>query len=112
MVSGRDEAPLPEPTPADLLALDIDLRLGPEVWVAASECDGWDEGECGALVRFAYGRGYHDALTERDRAKLCRDHGDEWTPVAKARCWDLPADASPEIIERNRKVEAVKAQRT
>jgi len=62
------------PTPADLLALDIDLRLA-ELWSATSEVDHWHEEQLWALLRFAYGRGYHDALTESQRGRLCQEHG-------------------------------------
>jgi hypothetical protein len=63
------------PAPEDLLALDIDLRLGVEVWAAASDFDDWDEVQFWTFLRFVYGRGYHHALTERQRGQLCRDHG-------------------------------------
>jgi hypothetical protein len=60
----------------ELLNLDIDLRIGVDAWaeVWAGTFQRSDE-LLFALLRFAYGRGYHDALTEPVRGKLCRDHG-------------------------------------
>lgn len=74
-VASRDETPHTEPTAVDLLQLDIDLRIGADLWVEASEIGEWNEERLWAFLRFAYGRGYHDALTEPQRGKLCRDHG-------------------------------------
>jgi hypothetical protein len=63
-----------KPSAPDLLELDIDLRLGTEVWLEV-ELGEWTLARVGALLRFAYGRGYCDALTEAEPGKLCRDHG-------------------------------------
>ena len=71
----RDETPPAEPTATDLLQLDIDLRIGADLWAEASQIGEWNEERLGAVLRFAYGQGYHDALTEPQRGKLCRDHG-------------------------------------
>src|SRR4051795_578645 len=63
-------------TPEESLELDIDFRISADAW-----CDIWrpldrcDASVLACLLRFAYGRGYCDALTEADRGKLCRDHG-------------------------------------
>lgn len=64
-----------EPSAADLLHLDIDVRIGVDVWVQLWEAEEWDDDVLGAALRFAYGLGYYDALTESPRGKLCRDHG-------------------------------------
>lgn len=75
MVSGRGANASPEPTPADLLDLDIDLRIGLDVWAQLWEVREWDYDVLGSVLRFAYGLGYYDALTEDERGTLCRDHG-------------------------------------
>lgn len=75
MVSGRGTNASPEPTPADLLHLDIDLRIGVDVWSQLWEAREWDYEMLGAVLRFVYGLGYYGALTEDQRGKLCRDHG-------------------------------------
>ena len=62
----------PTPSSTDLLELDIDARLG-EIWLEAWK--GADVDGIGSLLRFAYGRGYCDALIEPERGRLCRDHG-------------------------------------
>jgi hypothetical protein len=64
-----------EPTEADLLDLDIDLRIGVEAWVELWTAEEATDALLSALLRFAYGRGYNDALTEPRRGQLCRDHG-------------------------------------
>lgn len=64
-----------EPTSADLLELDIDLRIGVEAWTELWTTEEASESLLSALLRFAYGRGYVDALSEPIRARLCRDHG-------------------------------------
>jgi hypothetical protein len=63
-----------EPTAADLLHLDVDTRLGAYLWTQLWE-DEWDEEMVSTALRFAYGLGYSDALTENQRGKLCLDHG-------------------------------------
>jgi hypothetical protein len=73
---GEPDEPIGEPSKTDSLDLDIDLRLGLDVWTWL-----WSEGEASdrtvvaCLLRFAYGRGYYDALIEPQRGKLCLDHG-------------------------------------
>ncbi len=75
MDSDRDEPPAEaRPTPGDLLALDVDLRLYAVLLDAWAETNP-DERTAAAFLRLAYGRGYCDALTERYRGQLCRDHG-------------------------------------
>jgi hypothetical protein len=64
----------PQPGPADLLALDIDVRLV-DVWPEAWKSGEWGSAHAAAVLRLAYGRGYCDALTEGDRGRLCLDHG-------------------------------------
>ena len=64
-----------EPSPRDLLELDIDLRIGADIWSEAMEIDAWSGEQLGAFFMFAYGRGYRDALIESQRGQLCRDHG-------------------------------------
>jgi hypothetical protein len=61
--------------PEDLLYLDIDLRIGVDGWTQVWGIDDWDDEQLAAVLRFAYGRGYLEALTEPERGKLCRDHG-------------------------------------
>ena len=62
------------PTRNELVALDIDLRLHDLVVKAlARTC--WDGAILASYLRFAYGAGYYDALTESERGQLCRDHG-------------------------------------
>lgn len=63
-----------EPSPEELLRLDIDLRLE-EPWRTVFELEEFDDDLVGALLRLAYGIGYHDALTESEPGKLYRDHG-------------------------------------
>jgi hypothetical protein len=65
---------LMRPTVPDLLELDIDTRLA-EVWFQVWAQGEWSFTELGPLLRFAYGRGYSDALSEPERGQLCRDHG-------------------------------------
>ncbi len=62
-----------------VLELDLDLRLGAAMLdaLAWAPCD---EDYVAAMLRFAYGRGYEDALLELPRGKLYRDHG---IPVPK-----------------------------
>lgn len=62
-----------------VLELDLDLRLGTALLdaLAWAPCD---EDYVAAMLRFAYGRGYQDALLESPRGKLYLDHG---IPVPK-----------------------------
>jgi hypothetical protein len=62
-----------EPSAEDLLHLDIDVRIGADLWALGIE--EYDDEVLGAVLRFAYGRGYYDALSEPQRGQLCRDHG-------------------------------------
>jgi hypothetical protein len=64
-----------EPTTENLLHLDIDLRLGAGLWREVWTDEERDDEGLGALLWFAYGKGYTDALTEVQRGKICRDHG-------------------------------------
>ena len=58
------------------LDLDIDLRIGVDVWedVWASP-EETDDTLLASLLRFVYARGYNDALVEPQRGQLFRDHG-------------------------------------
>lgn len=58
-----------------LLEMDIDCRLGPELWQQAAEVDEWTLDLVATFMRAAFGRGYTDALTEPVPATLCRQHG-------------------------------------
>ncbi len=60
---------------SELLATDIDLRIGADLLAEVWNAGDWSDELVLALARFAYGRGYCDALTEVERGKLCRDHG-------------------------------------
>ena len=62
------------PSPIDLLELDIDLRLA-DLWREAYEIDEWKLDIVAAFIRAAYGKGYCDALTEADPGSLCHEHG-------------------------------------
>jgi hypothetical protein len=78
MASGRpptDETPSAEPTAEDLLCLDIDLRIGVDGWAQVWEMADWSDQTLAAVIRFAYGCGYLEALSESVRGKLCQDHG-------------------------------------
>ncbi len=70
--NGSDET---GPTPSQMLQLDIDMRLGAELWAQVWEATDWTDEAFAAFLRFAYGRGYQDALTEPRRGQLCLDHG-------------------------------------
>ena len=61
------------PSPIELLELDIDLRLA-DLWAGMVEVDEWSADIVMALMRVAYGKGYCDALSEEDPGELCRDH--------------------------------------
>lgn len=65
-------SPPREPTAAELLNLDIDLRLGSEFVCLPTRRY---RQAFHALLRAAYGQGYYDALREQTRGQLCRDHG-------------------------------------
>lgn len=67
--------PSGEPAAPDLLDLDIDLRFGADGWAEVWGVHEWDDERIAAVLRFAYGRGYLDALREPHRGQLCRDHG-------------------------------------
>jgi hypothetical protein len=72
----RDEMMPPvEPTPEDLLKLDIDLRIGVEAWALLWDVDDSSDEQLAAVLRFAYGQGYLQALSELEWGKLCRDYG-------------------------------------
>ena len=59
MVSAEDnETPSAEPTAADLLQLDIDVRIGVDGWAEVWGIDDWNDETLAAVLRFAYGRGY------------------------------------------------------
>lgn len=74
--ASRDGVSTVHPPDKDRLSFDIDLRIGLDVWREI-----WDAAEpahqalLASLVRYAYGRGYYDALVEPQRGQLCRDHG-------------------------------------
>jgi hypothetical protein len=74
-IKSNDTGPSDQPTAEDLLHLDIDLRIGVDGWTQVWGIDDWDDELLAAILRFAYGRGYLEALTEPERGKLCRDHG-------------------------------------
>jgi hypothetical protein len=59
----------------ELLDLDIDVRLGANTWEELWRANEGDRDLLAALLRSAYGCGYADALSERQRGQLCRDHG-------------------------------------
>lgn len=63
------------PTAAELLDLDIDLRLGAEAWTQLWEAAELSEALVSALLRLAYGLGYLDALSEPIEGRLCLEHG-------------------------------------
>jgi hypothetical protein len=69
------KTPNVSPRETDLLAADIDLRLGIDVWAEVWQADTAQPALIAALLRAAYGLGYVDALTEPRRGQLCRDHG-------------------------------------
>lgn len=62
------------PSPIELLELDIDLRMA-SLWEDVVEVDEWSDDVALALMRAAYGKGYADALSEDEPGLLCRDHG-------------------------------------
>jgi len=64
---------------AEMLELDIELRLGTLLLEAVS----WFDGEPTLLLaylRLAYGSGYRDALIDQPRGQVFREHG---FPVSK-----------------------------
>jgi len=66
---------LPSLTREQLLELDLDLRLR-MCWDAVSSLGDPDEiPHLAALLRWAYGQGYWDCLTEPRRGALYRAHG-------------------------------------
>ena len=58
-----------------VLELDIDTRLGVELWQEAAEIQEWTPEVVAAFLRAAFGRGYLDALTEPKPGSLCHLHG-------------------------------------
>jgi hypothetical protein len=70
-----DASDIREPTSAELLDIDIDIRLGAETWTELWRTAPRRGELLAALLRVAYGSGYFDALTETRRGQLCRDHG-------------------------------------
>jgi len=73
-LSPKHVTPGVEPSAAELLELDVDVRLV-DVWLEVWKNWAWEAGEMSGLLRLAYGRGYCDALAEPERGKLCRDNG-------------------------------------
>lgn len=63
-----------QPSRADLLELDIDLRIA-DLWRQAADISEWDMESVAAFMRAAYGQGYCDSLSEDRPASLCTDHG-------------------------------------
>jgi hypothetical protein len=63
-----------QPTPIDLLELDIDIRLH-DLWREVVGVTDWSLDILAAFMRAAYGKAYCDALTEDDPGCLCSDHG-------------------------------------
>src|SRR5438067_13679002 len=63
-----------EPTAAQLLELEVDLRIYELLLGAWGELE-WDESLIGRHLRLAYAAGYLDALREPRRGELCRTHG-------------------------------------
>ena len=64
-----------KPSVAELLELDIDSRIGVECWRETWATVGLEDETVAALLRYAYGQGYTDALTEPHLGQLCDDHG-------------------------------------
>ena len=62
------------PTRAELLELDVDLRIS-SLWQNAENIEEWDIETIGAFMRAAYGLGYSDALREELPGTLFRDNG-------------------------------------
>ena len=58
------------PSPIELLELDIDLRMA-SLWEDVVEVDEWSDDVALALMRAAYGKGYADALSEDEPGLLC-----------------------------------------
>ena len=58
------------------LDVDIDLRIGIDVWTQVVDSfRGEDLSVLASLVRLVYGLGYYDALTEPEPGALCKDNG-------------------------------------
>lgn len=72
-----------EPTALDLLELDLDSRLL-VLWFQAWDVGTWDLEILAPFLRVAYWTGYMEALTEKQRGRLLRDHGQQ-IPPRKAR---------------------------
>jgi hypothetical protein len=62
------------PSALELLELDLDARLF-VLWLEAWTVEAWDQELVAPFLRVAYWQGYTDALTERQRGSLYRDHG-------------------------------------
>src|SRR5207248_7189886 len=62
------------PNPAQLLELEVDLRIYELLLEAWGELE-WDESLIGRYLRLAYAAGYLDSLLEPCRGELCRKHG-------------------------------------
>jgi len=75
-----------EPDPADLLELEVDLRLLDLIVDAWREPE-WGEALIAGYLRLAFAAGYLDALREPRPGELCRRHG---LPVPRPR---LPGGA-------------------
>lgn len=59
--------------PIPLVEVDLDARLLP-VWAEAWPVNEWDLETVAPFLRLAYYVGYRDALTEKRRGALLRDH--------------------------------------
>jgi hypothetical protein len=56
------------------LHADIDARLA-DAWLGFWGTAGWEPETVSAFMRWSYGQGYSDCLTEPVRGTLLRDHG-------------------------------------
>ena len=63
-----------EPSALELFELDLDVRLL-AVWLQACEVEQWGPEIAAPFLRVAYWTGYGDALKEKQRGKLYKDHG-------------------------------------
>jgi len=66
--------PPPEPTPNELLELDLDIELAPLISDVLQH-NWWRAPEVLWLIRFAWGKGYLHACEEPQRGAFLRDHG-------------------------------------
>jgi len=69
----------PDPTPIQLLELDLDVRLL-ALWLEAWGVEEWDAQVVAPFLRLAYWSGYKDALTEPRRGVLYLHHGESVPP--------------------------------